>query len=254
MAGEFIKKDGKIIVNVDLLYAYIPDALFNEEQVSVDVVHSAVASTFGDGFKVVGVFNIRYANGDDAAKKIDNTPLKTFVYPNLIETYPTNARSERISFKGEEPELYRVFEYNRGDIMMDAKIKRDTDNCVKFLDMISKGKVPSTIRYEDVYLAWVKNVEVNDFNPEVTYLIMQYIIATLYKRRKNIDQQFRFEYGKDMTSNDYYTTNIRGSVASSSVFANQTFEHMGRMLGNAVNITRRDLDQEPSPIEKVLYL
>jgi hypothetical protein len=57
-----------------------------------------------------------------------------------------------------------------------------------------------------------------------------------------------------MSSNNYYTTNIRGSVASSSVFANQTFEHMGRMLGNAINITRRDLDQENSPVEKVLYL
>ena len=255
MAGEFIKKDGKVIVNVDLMRAYIPEALFNDEQVSVDIVHSAVASTFGDGFNVVGVFNLRYANGEDAAKKIDSTPLRTFMYPNIIETYPSNAYLEKISFnKEDEPEQYRVFEYNRGDIMMDAKIKKDTDNCTKFLDMINKGRIPSTVRYEDVYLAWVKNTEINDFNPKVMYLSMQYIIATLYKRRKRIDQQFRFEYGKNMNSNDYYTTNIRGSVASSSVFANQTFEHMGRMLGNAVNITRRGMDQESTPIEKVLYL
>ena len=255
MAGEFIKKDGKILVNVDLLRAYIPGDLFDDDRISIDIVHSAVASTYGDGFKLVGVFNIRYANGDDAAKKIDSTPLRTFLYPNIIETYPSNAYTEKIAFnKGDTLETYRVLEYNRGDIMMDAKIKRDADNCTKFLDMINKGKIPSTLRYEDVYNAWVKNVEINDFDPKVTYMIMQFIIASLYKRRENIDQQFRFEYGKDMTSNNYYTTNIRGSVASSSVFANQTFEHMGRMLGNAVNITRRGLDQEASPIEKVLYL
>lgn len=255
MAGEFIKKDGKIIVNVDLMRAYIPESLFDDERVSKDVIHSAVASTFGDGFKVVGVFNIRYANGSDAAKKIDSAPLKTFMYPNTIETYPSNAFSEKIAFnKEDDPENYRVLEYTRGDIMMDAKIKKDADNCVKFLDMINKGKIPSTVRYEDVYHAWVKNVEINEFNPKVTYVVMQYIIATLYKRRANIEQQFRFEYGKNMNSNNYYTTNIRGSVASSSVFANQTFEHMGRMLGNAINITRRELDQESSPIEKVLYL
>ena len=255
MAGEFIKKDGKIIVNVDLMRAYIPLSLFDDERVSMDIVHSAVASTFGDGFKVVGVFNIRYANGDDAAKKIDSAPLRTFMYPNLIETYPSNAYDEKISFNGdEEPEGYRVFEYNRGDIMMDAKIKKDIDNCTKFLDLINKGKIPNTVSYEDVYTAWVKNVEINEFDPKVTYMALQYIIASLYKCKSDINKQFRFEYGKDMKNNNYYTTNIRGSVASSSVFANQTFEHMGRMLGNAINITRRGLDQEASPIEKVLYL
>jgi len=255
MANEFIKKDGKIIVNVDLMRAYIPLDLFDDDRVSIDIVHSAVASSFGDGFKVIGVFNIRYANGQDASKNIENAPLKTFMYPNMIETYPSNSFDANLSInKGEEPTRYRVFEYNRGDIMMDAKIKKDIDNCTKFLDLINKGKIPNTVRYEDVYTAWVKNVEINDFDPKVVYMVMQYIIATLYKRRANIDQQFRFEYGKDMSSNDYYTTNIRGSVASSSVFANQTFEHMGRMLGNAINITRRGLDQEPSPIEKVLYL
>lgn len=255
LAGEFIKKDGKVIVNVDLMRAYIPLSLFDDERVAIDIVHSAVASAFGDGFRVVGVFNIKYANGDDAAKKIDLAPLKTFMYPNLIDTFPSNFYDEKIAFnKDEEPEGYRVFEYNRGDIMMDAKIKKDIDNCVKFLDMINMGKIPNTVRYEDVYNAWVKNIEINDFEPTVTYMVPQFIIASLYKRKANIKQQFRFEYGKDMSSNNYYTTNIRGSVASSSVFANQTFEHMGRMLGNAINITRRDLDQENSPVEKVLYL
>ena len=255
MANEFIKKDGSIIVNVDLLRAYIPIDLFDDDRVSIDIVHSAVASSFGDGFKLVGIFNIRYANGENAAKNIESAPLRTFMYPNMIETYPSNSYDTMISFnKDEEPERYRVFEYNRGDIMMSAKIKKDIDNCTKFLDMINKGKIPSTVKYEDVYTAWIKNVEINDFDPKVMYVVMQYIIASLYKRKANIDQQFRFEYGKDMTSNNYYTTNIRGSVASSSVFANQTFEHMGRMLGNAINITRRGLDQEASPIEKVLYL
>ena len=255
MANEFIKKDGKIIVNVDLLRAYIPKDLFDDDRVSIDIVHSAVASSFGDGFKLVGIFNIRYANGDDAAKTIESSPLKTFMYPNMIETYPSNSYDTNIALnKDDEPESYRVLEYNRGDIMMDAAIKKDIDNCTKFLDLINKGKIPNTVKYEDVYTAWVKNVEINDFDPKVMYVVMQYIIASLYKRRSNIDQQFRFEYGKNMNSNDYYTTNIRGSVASSSVFANQTFEHMGRMLGNAINITRRGLDQEASPIEKVLYL
>ena len=81
MAGEFIKRDGKIIVNSDIMYAYIPLSLFDDERVSVDIVHSAVASTFGDGFKVMGVFNVRCANGTNAEEKIESAPLKTFIYP-----------------------------------------------------------------------------------------------------------------------------------------------------------------------------
>ncbi len=254
MANEFISKDGKIIVNCDLMEAYIPLDLFDDDRASIDIVHSAVASTFGDGFKLVGLFNIRYANGGDADKKITEAPLKTFNYPNIIETYPSSSSNRKMQLgSDDEPIMYKVLKYFRGDIMMDANIKRDSDNCVKFLDMLNKGKIPSTIPYADVYNAWIKNIEINQANPQVPYMILQFIIASLYKCNYNITQPFRIEYGKNMNSNDYYTTNIRGSVASSSIFANQTFEHMSRMLTNAVNITRRDLPQEPSPIEKTLY-
>lgn len=255
MADEFIKKDGKIIVNSDVMYAYIPLSLFDDERLSIDIVHSAVASSFGDGFKVIGAFNIRCANGENAEAKIEESPVKTFIYPVMIETYPSGFVDKEIKMPGDEtPEKYRVFKYVKGDIMMNAFIKRDSDHCVKFLDVLNKGKIPKTIAYPNVYNAWVRNIEINDVDPDVPYMILQYIIAVLYKRKANIAQPFRYEYGKDMSSNAYYATNIRGSVASSSVFANQTFEHMSRMLGNAVNISRRDLPQEPTPIEKTLYL
>lgn len=255
MAGEFIEKDGKIIVNSDVMYAYIPSSLFDDERVSIDVVHSAVASTFGDGFKVIGIFNVRCANGVDAEEKIEEAPLKTFIYPVSIETYPSGSVEKEISFsKNEEPEKYRIFKYYKGDIMMDAFIKEDSDHCVKFLDVLNKGKIPKTIAYADVYNAWIRNIEINGVDPNVPYMILQFVIASLYKCSSNISKQFRFEYGKNMDNNDYYTTNIRGSVASSSVFANQTFEHMSRMLTNAVNISRRDLPQENTPIEKTLYM
>lgn len=255
MAGEFIKRDGKIIVNCDAMEAYIPLDLFDEDRVSMDIVHAAVASAFGDGFKVVGVFNVRYANGTDAEKKVSDAPLKTFIYPNIIETYPSSFSDKELQLDPNgEPEKYRVFKYTRGDIMMDADVKKDSDNCTKFLDILNKGKFPNTIPYPEIYNAWIRNIEINNGNVGVTYMQLQFIISCIYKMRKDITKPFRMEYGKDMTSNDYYTSNIRGSVASSSVFANQTFEHMSRMLTNAVNITRRDLPQDSSPIEKVLYM
>ena len=255
MAGEFIKRDGKIIVNCDAMEAYIPLDLFDEDRVSMDIVHAAVASAFGDGFKVVGVFNVRCANGVDAEKTVSTAPLKTFIYPNIIETYPSSFSDKELQLTPQdEPEKYLVFKYTRGDIMMDAEIKKDADNCTKFLDILNKGKLPNTISYPEVYNAWIRNIEINDGKTGVTYMQLQYIISCIYKMKKDISKPFRMEYGKDMSSNDYYTSNIRGSVATSSIFANQTFEHMSRMLTNAVNITRRGLPQEQSPIEKVLYM
>ena len=271
MANEFISKDGKIIVNCDILEAYIPLSLFDDDRAGNDITHAAIASSFGDGFKLVGIFNIRFANGEDAEKKIASAPLKTFIYPNIIETYPSSTVDRKMSLgnnadiedgeidsetdaevdAGEIP--YRVLRYVRGDIMMDAYNKRDSDNCVKFIDLLTKGKIPSTVLYADIYNAWIRNIEINKANPEVPYMTLQFIIASLYKCSGDITKPFRFVYGKNMNRNDYYTTNIRGSVAGSSIFANQTFEHMNRMLTNAVNITRRDLPQEKSPIEKTLY-
>lgn len=255
MAGEFISRDGKIIVNSDVMEAYIPIELFDEDRVSIDIVHAAVASVFGDGFKLVGMFNVRYANGTDAESKIDKAPLKAFVYPNMIVTFPSSFTDKKLMLPGmEEESMFRVLKYTRGDIMMDAKIKRDADNCTKYLDLLNKGKIPTTIKYEDIYHAWIRNLEINDTQPGVTYMQLQFIIASLYKSAQDINVPFRKIYGKDMSRNDYYISNIRGNVASSSVFAGQTFEHMSRMLANGVNTTRRDLPQETSPIEKVLYL
>ena len=263
MANEFISKDGKIIVNCDIMEAYIPLSLFDDERVGGDIVHAAVASSFGDGFKIVGVFNIRFANGEDAANKIESAQLKTFIYPNMLETYPSSYTDKKLSLgnNGDTDDgggdssgtMYRVLRYTRGDIMMDAFNKKDSDNCVKYLDLLNKGKIPNTVPYADVYNAWIRNIEINGVDPGVSYMTLQFIIASLYKCNSDITKPFRFEYGKDMNNNNYYTTNIRGSVAGSSIFANQTFEHMNRMLTNAVNITRRDLPQEKSPIEKTLY-
>ena len=138
--------------------------------------------------------------------------------------------------------------------MMDAEIKKDADNCTKFLDILNKGKLPNTISYPEVYNAWIRNIEINDGKTGVTYMQLQYIISCIYKMKKDISKPFRMEYGKDMSSNNYYTSNIRGSVATSSIFANQTFEHMSRMIVTSVNMTRRGLEQDRNPVEATLWI
>ena len=92
MADEFISRDGSIIVNVDHAEAYIPMELFEEDKESKDIIHAAIATTVGEGFRLIGTFNMRFSNqpgGDIRANK-----LRTFNYPNIIDTFPIATYTE----------------------------------------------------------------------------------------------------------------------------------------------------------------
>lgn len=249
MMNEFIKKDGNIIVNVDHAEAYIPASMFDNSE-----RQSAIASYYGEGFSILGLFNIRLSN-DPNQDDMSKLPLRTFNYPNMITTYPSSSADVVMSLtKDEEPIKYKVLRYVQGDIMMSDKMPKSGDNAVKFMHAIIDGKLPHTIPYNDILTAWLQNLESNSANPGVPYLYLQCIISEICRSRKNPSNQFRKVYGKDMTSNDYTTTNMRGTAAYSSVFASQIFEDMGRMLTTSVNMSRRKIPQSISPIEKVLYI
>ena len=248
MANEFIRKDDNIIVNVDHMEAYIPEDLFKNEE-----SNSAIATMYGEAFKVMGLFNMRVSNTPD--EDLSKTPLRTFNYPNMILTYPSSSYTKEMSLtNNDEPIRYRVLCYTRGDIMMSATMPKNADNSVKFLNMLTRGKIPSTLTYNQVWDAWLANLESNSVNPGIPYLYMQCIIAELYRSAKNPTIPFRKVYGKDMNSNAYSVSNMRGTAAYSSVFTAQVFEDMGRMLTTSINMCRRGITQDPSPIEKVLWL
>ena len=246
------KKDGNIIVNVDRLEIYIPKELFDAERIDKDIEHAAVATSIGDGFKIIALMNARAAikPGD----KIEDSPLYTFNYPQVILTYPSSSSDEKLALRrGDEPSDYKVLRYEQGDILMSAQIQKNGDNCTKFLNLLIRGKIPDTIRYEDIFLLWKKNLLINDVNPGVPDVYLQFIISEIYRDKSDPRKRFRFIYGKDMKRNDYTASNIRGVVSASSVFASQIFEHISRMMTTSINMSRRGLKQDRSPIEKVLW-
>lgn len=253
MAGELITDNGNIILAAHKMEAYIPIELFDEDRSTTDVSHAAVASTYGEGFRVIALFSVRIAltEKDD----IEKAPLKTYNYPQLIETYPSSSYDATLLLPGSvEPQTYRVFVYEKGDIVQSEHIVRNADNCTKFMDTLIKGKLPNTLSYEDVFKAWIKNFEINGANPGIPYMYLQYIIAEQYRVAGKPSESFRMVYGKDMTRNDYMPVNMRGSVASSSVFTGQTFEHMGRMLTTGITMTRKGSEQKRSPIEDIISM
>ena len=246
--NEFIKRDGQIIVNVDHAEAYIPESMFGSEESS-----ASIAYEYGEGFKIIGIFNMKLTN--DPNDDLSKAPLRTFNYPNMIETYPSSVTTTKLVLtqNGEE-DTYRVFRYVQGDIMMSATMPKAAGNCTKFLNAINSGKLPVTLPYTDILAAWHKNFETNDLTPAVPSLYLQAMLGDKCRYRKDPSKPFRKVYGKDMTNNDYINTNMRGLASYSSVFNALAFEDMGRMLGNSVNMTRRQIPQAISPIEKTLYM
>lgn len=246
-------RDDNEIVNVDRLELYIPKELFNAERIDKDIEHAAVATSVGDSFKIIALLNARVAMTPE--DKIEDSKIYTLNYPQLVVTSPSSFATETLTlFPGTEPEQYIVLKYNQGDILMPSRAKQDVDNCVKFLNLLTRGKIPRTIKYEDIFKAWKTNLALNGADAGVPDSYLQMIIAALYKDKSDVRKDFRFVYGKDMSRNDYIPNNIRDAVSSSSVFAAQTFEHMSRMIVTSVNMTRRGLEQERNPVEATLWI
>lgn len=245
-------KDGNVIVDVDRLELYIPKDLFNAERIDKDIEHSAVATSVGEAFKIIALVNARVA--PTPSDKIEDSKVYTLNYPQIIVTEPSSSEVKSVAlYPGEEPESFMVLKYTTGDILMPVQSPKNVDNCTKFLNLLVRGQIPRTIKYEDIFKAWKMNLELNDANPGVPDTYLQCIISELYRDRKNPRQPFRMTYGKDMSKNNYEPYNIRGVVSLSSVFSSQVFEHMSRMMTTSVNISRRGLEQNRSPIEAVLW-
>ena len=255
MQNFTVIKDGNVVVNADRIELYIPKNLFDydTDRVDKDIEHSAVATSVGDSFKIIALVNARVAMTPE--DKIEDSKLYTLNYPQLIITSPSESSEETLAlYPGEEPEPFVVLKYITGDILMPVQSPENGSNCTKFLNLLVRGQIPRTIKYEDIFKAWKMNLELNGANPGVPDSYLQTIISELYRDRRNPRQPFRMTYGKNMARNDYEPYNIRGVVSLSSVFSSQVFEHMSRMLTTSVNITRRGLEQTRSPVEAVLWM
>lgn len=246
-------KDDNIIVNAERLEVYIPKEFFAADRIDKDIEHSAIATSVGDAYRIIALLNARVAmtENDDIKK----SKLYTFNYPQVVMTYPSDSYESTLSlYPEDEPEPFIVLVYTYGDILIPAQSPQNADNCTKFLNLLVRGKIPRTIKYEDIFKAWKTNLELNNCGPGVPDSYMQFIIAKLYKDRKDPRKDFRFIYGKDMSRNDYTPYSIRGAVANTSAFSGQIFEDMGKMMTTSVNMTRRGLEQERSPVEACLWM
>lgn len=248
---EFVLSDDKILVNVPYAEAYIPRELFNDD----DETKSSICVQYADGFKVVGMFNMRFYESEDVPR--ESTKLRTFSFPNMIMTYPTDFTVEKLNLSanedGEEP--YLILKYYMGDVIMASEDVQSPANCTKFLNMITKGKIPSTIPYDKFESIWQMNFQINRFNPQVPSVVLQMIWAEMCRDPNDLTKPYRMLYGKgDVSPIGYVETNMNNVAAATSVFSALSFERVTEKLAASLNMTKSGIEQRRSPVEEVLTM
>ena len=247
--NEFVKRDGAIYLNVPYAEAYIAKDLFNEDE-----TQSTVATRYGDGFRVVGIFNIRFFDSDTEPR--ESKRLRTFNYPNMILTHPSESLIAKISLDpNQEPEDYYILKYYLGDEIMSAEEIKMVANCTKFLNMITRGKIPNTIPYSQFCEIWENNFQINSFNPGVPAVVMQMIWSEMCRDPNDITKPYRVIYGKGNASQTgYLPANMNNVASASAVFSALSFERQGETLATSLNMTRDGVVQHRSSIEEVLTM
>lgn len=248
---EFIKKDDNIVVNTEYAEAYIPYSLVGDQEKG-----KPTAYLYGEGLRMVGLFNMRFFPSEEESENRDKYTLRTFNYPNTITMFPSNMSVETLSLGSDmEPDKYLVLGFYKGDPIMKARIQKSSKNCEEFLDFLIKGKLPKDLSYFALYFSWVKNFAINGSNPGVPAVTMQMIISENCRSKDDPMVQFRKVVGNPGVSmTDYSVANMVDICSNASVMNSLIFERFGQSLTYALNMTKENVKQSISPLEEVLSM
>ena len=251
--NEFAKNGDHIVVNVPYAEAYIPYDLIGDSEKG-----KPNAFYYGEGVKATGLFNMRFFDSIHEDKVVDRSkyPIRTFNYPNVITMYPSDKEILTLQLSPDmDEDKYLVLKFEQGDIMMSTKIPQNSKNCEAFMDLLIKGKVPRGLSYTNLYLAWMKNFQINGIDPGVPAITIQMIISENCRSKDDPSISFRKVIGKGETSEtDYRVHNMADICSNSSVMNALTFERFSQMLTYSLNMSDHPEQQTMTPLEKVLTM
>lgn len=248
---EFIHSiDGEnILINTEYAEAYIPMACVGKADEG-----NPIACQYGEGVQVVGLFNMRFYDTDDPEDK-NASPIRVFKYPNIIVTYPSDQESNvRLQLSSDMNEdSYLVLKYSKGDIMMNARHQKKSQNCESFMNQLIKGKLPKGLSYLDLYFSWGKNFDTNSVDHGVSDVVLQMILSENARSKDDPTVHFRKKINEEgVTLFDYVMHNMVDVCASNSVMNALIFERFRDMLTSSINKSIEGVEQNTTPLEEVL--
>ena len=252
MAGELMNDGKYIYINVPYAEMYIPESIIDTPD--GDPKESSVAYECGTGFVTLGICYMRFFKNENQTR--DEVPVRTLIYPNLIETHPSDSsKGVTLTING-KTDKYRILKYEHGDTLMEATSRKSSKNCEAFMRLLSSGKIPSSLTYDEVYQAWMDNYDINGMSPSAPAVMLQAIIGEMYRDPKDPSRQFSKVIGANpkVDPRSYHAMSMNAVSAYSSVMSALSFERMTEKLTSSINMTKSGVKQKKSPIEQIITM
>lgn len=234
--SKYFKKEGLVVKYLgEELNIFVPDAYFE----------STLAEVVGDRYFIFGILSAKAINKG-------KTEMSTINIPTFLNFYPKQVEEA----KDDDGEKYRILKFFKGDPVMDAQTRADSNVAQTFLKMLCRGKLPTTIPYDEYLNVWDTNLDSNSVKFNVGSVIKEIIIAEMLRTKGNPYQKYAVVKGKNPKADPYgyEPSNINKICSMSSTFSAVTFENMDEMIITSVNMKRYNKEQKDSPLEKIIKL
>lgn len=247
MANEFItNEDNKVLVNVSFLEVYIPKYFEERKYLQFD----------NNMIEIFGLVNMRILKDEEEDR--NSVKLNTLKFPSKFKTIPFEYEYQTISLLPDSIEdKYLVLRYRKGDVFMTSRtIVKDIENVEIMWNLLTDGKIPTTIPYDDILDLYLLNSSMNDVRLNVPATLISAMIAESYRLKSDNSIQLRKVLGKDPTNKklqlDYSQLNTRQICAQNSSLAAMTFEDPTNMLLNSIVRKRLGKPEMETPMEKII--
>lgn len=241
---EYFKKhDGYIWLEAPYAEFYIPKEYFDIPD---------FAMNYGDHIDTIGLMNVGFfTNGKLQEMRILNIPTKTTIFVN-------DSEERFVQFPHGASDINCVVvKYNKGAQIMPDSVVQDSSNAEKFLDLINKGKLPTTLPYSKTFEIWARNRELNGVSlGGIPSVIFELILSAAYRYKKDPSKKFGQAAAEDpsITDYDYVINSVREICRNISTFTGVTYEDIDAMITTALNRTKSKKPEAYSPVEDLIKL
>ena len=107
MAGELMNDGKYIYINCPYAEMYIPEEIIDTP--TGDPKPSSISYEYGTGFVTFGICYMRFFKDPNQSR--NEVPVRTLVYPNLIETHPSDSSKGIALMINGKADKYRILKY-----------------------------------------------------------------------------------------------------------------------------------------------
>jgi len=235
--GILYANGGKIYCN-DYMEIYVPKSYFE----------TGIATNRGASVETLGLLYTRaYPDGKEGDLKLLNIPIVTnfMMYESKESTIRVHNKSIDVL----------ALQYIKDSYILHQTLPKGREVAGAFVDSMLSGKLPKTLNYSKLIDIWWRNLQFSGISYDVPSKIYEMVIASIYRNPHNMKERYGQVFGKrsDPEGYDYATGDVRSVVKNLSTFSGMVFEDIGTMISSGINNSVNNVEEQVSPLEKIIH-